>query len=273
MTGTGIRLSAHLGYLFGEMPLRNRFAAARRAGFEGVEHPAPYTVPAGDMAALLRGAGLPYVQFGLPNGDTAKGEKGIAIFPDRRAEFRASLDIGLRYAEATGTRILHAMAGVLAEGLRLPEHRACYIENLSLAAHEAAKRGITIMIEAMSPGAVPDYYLGSPDEARGILDEVDQPNLGLLLDVFHTAAIGADPAQAIVAQAGRIAHVHVADYPMRHEPGSGMIDFAAVLAALRVVRYSGFIGGEYHPAAGTQAGLGWLRDFRRATQRENADGL
>ncbi|UIJ70695.1 hydroxypyruvate isomerase family protein [Aurantimonas sp. HBX-1] len=252
------RYSAHIGYLFNELPLESRIAAARAAGFSAIEHPAPYAVPAADMAALLREAGLPYVQFGLRSGDASRGEKGIAIFPDRRDEFRANLAEGLDYAEAVGVRMLHAMAGVLPAAEWRPEHRACYLENLGLAAEEAGKRGIRIIVEAMSPGAVPDYFLPTAASAREAIAEAGHANLGLLLDVFHTVAAGDDPVQAIHDSGETIAHVHIADHPGRHEPGSGRIDFAAVRSALDAIGYAGFIGCEYVPAGVTADGLGWL---------------
>lgn len=40
-----LRLSAHLGYLFTELPLEERLAAASEAGFAWIEHPNPYAVP------------------------------------------------------------------------------------------------------------------------------------------------------------------------------------------------------------------------------------
>ncbi|MBB4003465.1 hydroxypyruvate isomerase family protein [Aurantimonas endophytica] len=252
------RYSAHIGYLFNELPLESRIEAARAAGFAAVEHPAPYSVPAKTMAALLRDAGLPYVQFGLRSGNAARGEKGIAIFPDRRDEFRANLAEGLDYAEAIGVRMLHAMAGVLPEAERKPEHRACYLENLRLAAGEAEKRGIRIIVEAMSPAAVPDYFLPTAASAREAIAEAGHPNLGLLLDVFHTVAAGDDPITAIHASREMIAHVHIADHPGRHEPGSGTIDYDAVRSALAEIGYTGFIGCEYVPAGATADGLGWM---------------
>lgn len=252
------RYSAHIGYLFNELPLEARIEAARAAGFAAIEHPAPYSVPAGDMAALLRDAGLPYVQFGLRSGDAARGEKGIAIFPDRRDEFRANLAEGLNYAEAIGVRMIHAMAGVLPEAERRPEHRACYLENLALAGEEADKRGIRIIVEAMSPAAVPDYFLPTATSAREAIIQADHPNLGLLLDVFHTVAAGDDPIRTIHDSRDLIAHVHIADHPGRHEPGSGTIDYNAVRSALSEIGYAGFIGCEYVPAGATADGLGWM---------------
>ncbi|WP_158555168.1 hydroxypyruvate isomerase family protein [Fulvimarina endophytica] len=250
--------SAHIGYLFTELPFEKRIRAARDAGFSAVEFPAPYGTPAPDMARLLADAELPYVQFGLRSGDASKGEKGIGLFPDRRAEFRANLAEALDYAETIGVKMLHAMAGVLPEGRRRPEHRACYIENLALAAEEAEKRGIRIIVEAMSPAAVPDYYLPTLAAAREAIDEAGHRNLGLLLDVFHTVSVGDDPVALINAEHGRIAHVHIADVPGRHEPGSGSIDFASVKAALRKNGYRSFIGCEYVPEHTTSEGLGWM---------------
>lgn len=256
------RYSAHIGYLFNELPLLERPAAARAAGFAAIEHPTPYAVPAETMAARLRDVGLPYVQFGLRSGDATRGEKGIAIFPDRRDEFRANLREGLAYAEAIGVRMVHAMAGVLPEAARRPEHRACYVENLALAAGEAESRGIRIVVEAMSPGAVPDYYLSTAAAVQDAIAEAGYCNLGLLLDVFHTVAAGDDPVRAIRDGHDILAHVHIADFPGRHEPGSGTIDFGAIRSILDENGYNGFIGCEYVPERSTSDGLGWMARSR-----------
>lgn len=251
--------SAHLGYLFTELPFQERFAAARDAGFKAVEHPAPYPVPPETLAGWLKTVGLPYVQFGLRSGDAQKGEKGIAIFPERREEFRRNVGEGLKYAEAVGVRMVHAMAGILPFERRLPEHRDCYLENLSYAADEAAKRGIAIIVEAMSRSAVPDYFLATADEAANAIRATGHGNIRLLLDIFHTANAGDDPVAAIEANADLLAHVHIADAPGRHEPGTGTIDFAAVHRALSRANYEGAIGCEYSPAGTTLEGLAWLK--------------
>ena len=250
--------SAHMGYLFTEFPLTDRVAAARRYGFTAVEYPAPYEIPARQMADLLNAAGLRYTQFGLRSGNAAKGEKGIGIFADRRAEFRANLTEALDYAEAIGARMVHAMSGILPADQRRPEHRECYIGNLRLAAAEADKRDITIIIEPMSAAAVPDYFIDTPQDAAQIIAETRAPNVGLLLDIFHTAAIGQDIHQTIRDHAALIRHVHIADYPGRHEPGSGRIDFAAITATLAECGYDGALGCEYLPAGETVAGLAWM---------------
>src|SRR5215212_7811501 len=188
----GFPYSAHIGYLFTDRPMAERIAAATRCGFTGVEHPAPYAVPAPEMAGWLKSAGARYVQLGLHSGDASKGEKGLGIFPDRRDEFRESVAEALDYAEAVGASMVHAMAGILPPAQRAQHHWDCYVENLAYAATEARSRGIKVIVEAMSQAAVPEYFIATPDQAARAIAEAGDENMGLLLDVFHTVSIGLD---------------------------------------------------------------------------------
>ncbi len=255
---SGFAYSAHIGYLFTEKPMAERIASATRCGFQAVEHPAPYSVPAEEMARWLTSAGAHYVQLGLHSGDASKGEKGIGIFPDRRGEFRDSVAEALDYAETVGATMVHAMAGILPPAQRAQQHWDCYVENLAFAATEARARGIKVIVEAMSQAAVPDYFIATPDDAALAIAEAGEENLGLLLDVFHTLSVGLNVEQEIAKHAALLAHVHIADFPGRHEPGSATVDFDQLELALREANYGGFLGCEYSPSGSTEAGLGWL---------------
>jgi hydroxypyruvate isomerase len=250
--------SAHIGYLFTDKPMAERIASATRCGFTGVEHPAPYAVPAADMTGWLNAAGARYVQLGLYSGDASKGEKGLGIFEDRRDEFRASVTQALDYAETAGASMVHAMAGILPGAQRAQHHWDCYVENLAFAAVAARPRGIKVIVEPMSQPAVPDYFIATPDDAARAIAEAGEPNLGLLLDVFHTATTGLNVGEEIAKHAALLAHVHIADFPGRHEPGSATVDFGELELALQNANYEGFVGCEYNPIGSTEAGLGWL---------------
>jgi hydroxypyruvate isomerase len=266
-TMPSLSYSAHIGYLFNDKPLAERISAAAQWGFDAVEHPSPYSVPAEEMAKWLNAAGLPYTQFGLHSGDASKGEKGIAIFPERRDEFRHSVRQALDYAEIIQVSMVHAMAGVLPEGRRSHFHWDCYVENLAYAAREAKERGIRVIIEPMSSGAVPDYFIATPERAVHAIAEAGHDNIGLLLDVFHTASAGLDVHQQIKTHQSLIAHVHIADFPGRHEPGSATLDFAAIAHSLQNAEYRGRLGCEYIPATTTEAGLEWLRTAKLSQQQ------
>ncbi|MEP7456050.1 TIM barrel protein [Phyllobacterium sp. SB3] len=268
---SNFKYSAHIGYLFNDRPLSERIAAAARCGFSAVEHPSPYEVPAQEMADWLSSAGVPYTQFGLYSGNARLGEKGLAIFPDRREEFRRSLSDGLHYAEAIGVKMVHAMAGVLPVASRNRHHWDCYIENLSYAAKQAERRGITIVVEAMSSGAVPDYFIETPDRGAQAIAETGQSNIGLLFDVFHTVNMGLNLDEQIRKHAALISHVHIADFPGRHEPGSETLDYSAIERSLAEIGYEGWLGCEYVPAGRTEDGLGWLnaKIASRASKHEH----
>ena len=70
-----------------------------------------------------------------------------------------------------------------------------------------------------------------------------------------------DLARTIEANLGRIAHIQLADNPGRHEPGTGEINYPFLYDHIDRLGYSGWIGAEYKPKAGTEAGLSWFRKF------------
>jgi hydroxypyruvate isomerase len=253
------RFSAHIGNLFTELPIERRVAAAARAGFAAIEFPDPYAIPAADMARALADNGLSYVQLGVI-GDTAQGDKGLAAIAGREAEFHERLQIALDYAAAVGAQYIHVLAGILSPDADRVSAWSIYVDNLALAVEAAAARGQAIMIEAMSPRGAPGYFLDHPNLALGVIRHIGHRNLGLMVDVFHSANAGVDPAGLVRDAGSSLMHVHLADHPGRHEPGTGAVDFAALLLALDDVRYGRFLGCEYIPKATTAAGLDWLRD-------------
>ena len=82
-------------------------------------------------------------------------------------------------------------------------------------------------------------------------------------DVYHAQRFEGELANTLSRHLARIGHVQIADNPGRHEPGSGEINFPFLFAHLDRIGYQGLVGCEYIPAAGTEAGLGWLELARR----------
>ena len=62
---------------------------------------------------------------------------------------------------------------------------------------------------------------------------------------------------------GWIRHIQIADSPGRHEPGTGEIHYAHVLAALDTLGYQGYVGLEYNPTASSEESFAWLPADRR----------
>ena len=262
-----LKFSANLSFLFAEVPFPGRFERAAGAGFDGVEFMSPYEYSPVEVAGWAKDAGVEVVLFNLPAGDWAAGERGLACLPGGEAEFRASVEQALEYAEALACRRLHCLSGLRPENDDDASLRARYIANLRHAADRFAGIGAQVLIEPINSRIdMPGYWLDSLAGAFTLRDEIDRPNVAVQFDVYHAAIIGGDPLPWLDAHLADIGHIQVADHPGRHEPGTGRIDFPAFFAFLEKSGYQGWIGCEYRPSQRTESGLGWLHPYRRSAR-------
>lgn len=255
-----IRLAANLSMLFNEHAFMDRFAAAAKAGFKGVEYLFPYAYGSEELRDALEKHQLDQVLFNLPPGDWDAGERGLASLPGREGEFRDSVVEGLRYAEALNCPQVHAMAGLLPEGADAEtqaEHHATYIRNLRFAASEAAKVSRDILIEPINTRDMPGFFLSRQAQAMAVLEEVGAENLKLQFDLYHCQIMDGDLIRHLERQLSAIGHIQVAGVPGRHEPDVGEVHYPAIFERLSALGYSGWVGCEYRPQANTRAGLGW----------------
>ena len=249
------RLAANLSWLFTEVPFLDRFEAAAAAGFRAVEFLRPYDFQPAEIAARLERHDLEPVLLNVPAGDASKGERGLAALAGRETEFMQTIDRALDYAKATGCKRIHVLAGNASGSAA----ETTYVANLRAAADLVSPLGITLLIEPLNTRDAPGYFLSTTSAALAVLELVDCRNVSLQLDLYHCQIMEGDLARHIRDLAGRFAHVQIAGVPDRNEPDSGEINHAYVLALLDETGYTGWVGCEYRPKAGTVAGLGWAR--------------
>jgi len=246
-----MRFAANLGWLFTEHPFLERFAAAARTGFRGVEFAQPYEHPAAQVASLLRDNGLECVLINLPMGDKSKGDFGIACRPGREAEFRAGVARGIEYARAIGVPKVNCISGTAKPGEDREAMRATLISNLRFAAKEFKAAGLDLLLEPINSHDIAGFFVTRQLEAVKIIDEVGASNLGLQFDIYHTVMMGDDPAAMLRECEPWIRHIQFADAPGRGEPGTGRIDFAPLFAQIDDMGYEGWVSAEYRPSKPT----------------------
>lgn len=260
------KFAANLSMLYPEHAFLDRFGAAARDGFQGVEFLFPYEHAADELAARLGDAGLTQVLFNAPPGDWAAGERGLACLPGRGAEFRAGIAKALDYAEALACPRIHVMAGLAPAGVERARLQATYEANLVWAAEQAAAAGRRILIEPINQRDMPGYFLNRQDEAHRIVNTLAEPALQVQMDLYHCQIVEGDLATKLrrYLPGGQVGHLQIAGVPDRHEPDQGELNYPWVFELIDQLGWQGWVGCEYRPRrgavpGGTTAGLGWMR--------------
>ena len=256
-----MRLCANLSMMFNEAPFLDRFEAAAKAGFKGVEFLFPFDHAASEIRARLDANGLQQVLFNAPPGQWDKGERGTASLPGRQEEFRAGIKRALEYTGVLGNDLLHVMAGIPAPGVAPATAGATYAANLAWAAEQAHAAGVRIVIEPINHRDMPGFYLNTMAQGAAIVEALGVDRLGLQFDIYHCQVTEGDVTKRMAALMPVIAHMQIADVPDRHEPGTGEIGWEYVFGQIDSLEYKGWVGCEYRPAGDTIEGLAWRERY------------
>ncbi|XP_072366730.1 putative hydroxypyruvate isomerase isoform X6 [Scyliorhinus torazame] len=223
-----LHFAANLSWLFPELEkLSHRIKAAAQAGFKAVEVAWPYDTEVTELKQALEKNGVDLILINTPPGNKAKGELGLGALPMQEAEFRAGLDLAVKYAKTVGCKQIHLMAGRVPVGLDRTSvakaMEATFIENLKYAADILSKEGLLGLVEPINTRITdPRYFLNTPHQG----------------------------------------HVQIAQVPNRNEADSpGEISYSYIFSLLEKLGYQGYVGCEYTPKGNTVDGLGWLRSY------------
>ncbi|KAA9151440.1 TIM barrel protein [Amycolatopsis acidicola] len=249
----------NLSLLFTELPLLERAAAARAAGFTAVEFWWPFdtATPAdAEVDGFVRAideAGVRLVSLNFFAGDMAAGDRGLVSWPGREREFADSVRLAVEIGRRLGCRTFNALYGN--EGA----HELA-LSNLDFAAAEAGRIGARLVLEPLS--GAERYPLKTAADAFAVLDTLGRENVQLLFDLYHLGVNGDDLGAVIDEHLDRVGHVQVADAPGRHQPGTGSLGIEAYLARLAKAGYEGWVGLEYVPLGPSAESFDWLEGAR-----------
>lgn len=252
------KFAANLTMMFNEVAFPQRFTAAAAAGFNAVEFLFPYDYTPQEVASWLQENKLENVLFNLPPGDWEAGERGIAALCGREAEFREGVARGIEYALVLGTKRMHMMAGLIPAGADLRAHHEAYLGNLSYAAKEVGKHGLTLLIEPINGRDMPGYFLNSQAQAHALREESGETNIKVQMDFYHAQIVEGDLATTFRKYLNGIGHVQIASVPNRNEPDDGEVNYPYLFRLFDELGYEGWVGCEYRPRRRTEDGLDWL---------------
>ncbi|MBI1217599.1 MAG: TIM barrel protein [Rhodobacteraceae bacterium] len=226
--------------------LRDKLIAIAAAGFDGIEifetDFVAFDASPREVGAMVRDAGLeislfqPFRDFeGMPGAARARAFE--------RAERKFDLMGEL------GTDLVLVCSNVSPEALGGIDRAADDFRELG---ERAAARGIRIGFEALAWGR----HINDHRDAWEVVRRANHPNVGLILDSFHTLARKIDPDTIRRIPADRIFFVQLADAPkidmdllywsrhFRNMPGQGDLDVTGFMRAVAATGYDGVLSLE-----------------------------
>jgi len=207
--------------------------------------------------------GFAVALLNCPAGDSARGERGLVNDDTRREQAEATFAEAVELAVAIGAPNLNLLVGRALPGVAESRQRAAVVSALRSFAPVAGEHGLRILLEPINEIENPGFLAPTPDAAVELIEAAGAEHaeqLGLLLDLYHVARAGDDPARAIERHHEWIGHVQLSDHPGRGAPGTGALPIWELLEQLRASGYDGAVGLEYEAPSPTEGSLGFMHD-------------
>lgn len=242
-------------YMFneaGDIPARIRAAAA--AGLKKVEFHMWNQVDLDAVAAALKETGVQMLSITV-------GPRVGCVDRSKTAFIAEAVQRTIAACQRLGATDMVIAGGPALKDVSAQEQHDAMIHNLKHIAPVAAAAGMRLLLEPLNTRVDhPGFFMASAIEGLDIVEAVNHPAVRLLYDAYHAEVMGEDHSE-ILKRAHLIGYVQVADTNGRHEPGTGTIDWATWLPALKASGYTGDIGLEYRPSNGTLASLQRTREI------------
>ncbi len=226
--------------------LREKIRAIADAGFDAIELFEPDLVTHGgnprEVGDMIREHGLdiailqPFRDF-----EGWTGPKRSKAFEEAERKFDLMGELG--------TDLLLLCSSVAVESLG---ETARLVEDFTLLGEIAARRGVRVGFEALAWGR----HIRDVAQAWDIVQRCNHPNIGLIIDSFHTLVRKNDPEKIRSIPGDRIFFVQIADAPAiemdvlqlsrqyRMLPGEGDLDVNSVVSAVLAAGYTGALSLE-----------------------------
>jgi hydroxypyruvate isomerase len=237
--GRTMQLSVCIEMIGREVPFEERIALAAQAGYPAVEF---WSWANKDIAAIKR--------LCAEHGVKVAGFVGInkLVNPGDHADMLANLRAAIDVARQLECPTLIATTGNERSDASREEQRDAVVAGLKAAAPLAEDAGITLVLEPLN--ILVDhkgYYLATSTEGFDIIRAVGSPHVRLLFDIYHQQITEGNVTANLTKNVELIGHIHVADVPGRHEPGTGELNYRNIFRALAQAGYKRYIGLEFAP--------------------------
>jgi len=258
-----VKLSVVPWGFFPDASLEEAIERTAAAGADAIEALSFGELEPGEVADLADDHGLEVAIAGVAGETSGIGAVSPAVAdPGSHEQAVSDLRAGVERAAAADAHCLLVTIGQRQDDLDPHAQHVALVDALRGVAPAAEEAGVTVVPEVLNTRVDhPGYYLESSYEGYEIVHAVDSPRVKLLYDVYHQQITEGNVIGNLRNNHEYVGHVHFADVPGRHEPGTGELNFENLFAALEAAGYDGFVGAELSPTGDPDATLEAIVDL------------
>jgi hydroxypyruvate isomerase len=258
-----MKFSTSINFLFNNLPFVERFQAAAKAGFGGVEIQL-LEVSADECAKASLAANIPVILLNVDMGDLLKGGSGLSGVPGREDDFRDAVHKAVEAANKMKAHYIHLGPSRIPAGLSRDACKGAFIANLNAIRDSGISETsqAKFLIEPMNHIDMPDALFTDVDEVSSLIHSDYVGFVGLQFDIYHICKNGGDAVSLFRQHADLIDHIQFSDLPNRCEPGTGELDFKRIFSEISARGYQGWFGAEYFSSKPTLETLDWLKTMK-----------
>jgi hydroxypyruvate isomerase len=236
--------------VFTDLPFLDRISKAAETGYDAIEF---WNWGDKDLQSIVRASensGIEVLSFQSNRG-------GSLINPEFRDRFVSGIKESLEKANSFGIENMFLLTDELGPDRsvidRAPEisENAKYhsvLDGLQVVAELAEQANVVLNLEPLNTKVDhPGYWLNHVELGFELVRIVSSPYLRLLFDCYHAQIMDGNLIPNLVKNMELIGHIHVADTPGRHEPGTGEVNYGNIFKALRTAGYDRYVGMEFEP--------------------------
>jgi hydroxypyruvate isomerase len=248
-----MKYSCCIEMLFTEYEFVERIHKASAAGFDCVEF---WCWENKDIPAVKKALAETGMEVGVFQGNL----EGRMVDPADKDKYVAGVKKSVEVAKELGADTLFLMSDIMQEDrsvleapypLSAEEKRAATKAVLEALIPTAEAAGITFVIEPLNTTVDhKGYSLCHSAPAFELVREIGNPHIRALYDAYHMQIMEGNIIETVRAGVDAIGYFHVADVPGRFEPGTGELNYANIIAALKAAGYDGKVGFEFEPKNG-----------------------
>lgn len=263
-----MKFDAHVESMYQELPFAERFAAAKQDGFHYIEI---WDWDNKDLNQLVTLCQQHDLKLAAMSGD----KKYDMCNPAHHDVYVAEVKESIAVAKKIGAErvVIHSNELTQPGPVKnsYPELsdtvKICSMfRNLKELAPVAEANDVMLVVEPLN--IVTDHignFLTSMQQAAELIDAVGSPKVKVLYDIYHMYLNEGKICETLTKYVKEIGHIHFADAPGRHEPGTGVINYQNVFHHLQALDYEGTVGCELFPAENTAKAVAAIKEAAGAS--------